>query len=374
MEHRTDIILECRNISKSYRDHIVLKDIHLNVKNGEFLTLLGPSGCGKTTLLNMLSGFTAPNAGDIFLAGHRITHMPPNKRQINTVFQSYALFPHMTVFDNVAFGLRCKNIHPDDIHEQVMHMLRMVQLENLVHRKPYQMSGGQQQRVAIARAVINKPLVLLLDEPLSSLDYRLRQDMQLELKQFQKNLGITFVFVTHDQEEALSISDRVAIMHEGSIEQIGTPRQVYEEPLTLQVGRFIGQANIFETHVLSVLQEGWMTVELEGIVFKIKNKKDYQINDRIHLLIRPEDLQVWSKNEVDQTQDMLPAVVEQVIYKGVTVDLILRLPSQHRMMATQFFNQEDDKLDFWRGESVWVQWYAGWEVVLDHDDTSNTSN
>jgi len=361
----SEFIIEFQGVSKNYHDHPVLHNINLEVVNGEFLTLLGPSGCGKTTLLRLLSGFEEPSQGKIFINGKDVTGLSPQERHVNTVFQSYALFPHMTVYDNVAFGLRCKHLPKDEIDDRVREALRMVKLSKLANRKPDQLSGGQQQRVAIARAVVNKPLVLLLDEPLSSLDYRLRKTMQIELKQLQTQLGITFIFVTHDQEEALSMSDRVVVMQEGVIEQIGTPREVYEEPQNLRVAKFIGEVNIFEAKILQAT-ETKLEVEIEGQSYTLKNRKNYTNDDEVCVLIRPEDLQVWSQSEIQGSEaaGMFPAMVEQVIYKGVTVDLMLRLPSQKVLAATQFFNEDDDKLDYQTGERVWVQWLPGWEVVL----------
>lgn len=359
-------IIELRGVSKHYHDNPVLHNINLEVKNGEFLTLLGPSGCGKTTLLRLVSGFEEPSNGTIHIDGRNVDGLPPHHRHVNTVFQSYALFPHMNVFNNVAFGLRCKGLSQEQISQRVMEALRMVKLESYTERKPHQLSGGQQQRVAIARAVVNKPLVLLLDEPLSSLDYRLRKNMQIELKQLQKQLGITFVLVTHDQEEALSMSDRVVIMNEGGIEQIGTPREVYEEPYNLHVAKFIGEVNIFDT-LCTQADDKWLHVEIEGKQFTLKNRRKFAADQVRYTLVRPEDLLVWSHSEVTDTSDMFPATVEQVIYKGVTVDLTLRLPSNKILSATQFFNEDDEKLDFRRGESVWVHWYLGWEVVLPHE-------
>lgn len=359
-------IIEVKSVSKRYQENSVLHNINLEVRNGEFLTLLGPSGCGKTTLLRLISGFEVPNTGTIIIDGRDVSGLPPQERHVNTVFQSYALFPHMSVFDNVAFGLRCKRLKKDEIHQRVTDALRMVKLDHLALRKPQQLSGGQQQRVAIARAVVNKPLVLLLDEPLSSLDYRLRKNMQLELKQLQAQLGITFIFVTHDQEEALSMSDRVVVMHEGTIEQIGTPREVYEEPCSLEVAKFIGEVNIFEMEVLSA-DENYLNVIIEGKQFQLKNRKKNTAEQSLFAVVRPEDLQVWAPSEVTDTNQMFPATVEQVIYKGCTVDLMVRLASNKLVAATQFFNEDDEKLDFRMGEAVWVHWFPGWEVILPHE-------
>jgi spermidine/putrescine transport system ATP-binding protein len=359
-------VVELRGVAKHFSGNQVLQNINLEVQNGEFLTLLGPSGCGKTTLLRLISGFETPNSGTIYIDGKNMEGFAPHLRQVNTVFQSYALFPHMNVFDNVAFGLRCKRLGQDVIQQRVAEALSMVKLDTYSHRKPHQLSGGQQQRVAIARAVVNKPLVLLLDEPLSSLDYRLRKAMQIELKQLQHQLGITFIFVTHDQEEALSMSDRVVVMHEGCIEQIGTPREVYEEPFNMRVAKFIGEANIFETTILMSNQEQ-LQVEIEGKIFSLKNRRGYQTNEKVSIMVRPEDMQVWALAEVADTNNMFPAVVNQVIYKGCTVDLMLRLQNGKLLLATQFFNEDDEKLDYGIGEAVWVEWIPGWEVILPHE-------
>lgn len=363
----TDHIIELVGVSKYYHDTSVLHNINLSIKNGEFLTLLGPSGCGKTTLLRLISGFEEPSNGQIFIGGRDMAGIPPNQRYVNTVFQSYALFPHMTVFDNVAFGLRCKGVNNSEISDRVHEALKMVKLDAYIHRKPHQLSGGQQQRVAIARAVVNKPLVLLLDEPLSSLDYRLRKTMQLELKQLQSDLGITFIFVTHDQEEALSMSDRVAVLDVGNLAQVGTPREVYENPTNLAVAKFVGEANIFETELVNA-DNKFLDVIIEGKSFRFKNRSDFKMGDKIVTLVRPEDLQVWALSEVTDTDKMLAATVEQVIYKGVTVDLQLRLHNGKPLAATQFFNEDDEKLDFVPGEPVWVEWIPGWETILSDDE------
>lgn len=359
-------IIELRSISKHFHDHVVLHDINLTVQSGEFLTLLGPSGCGKTTLLRLLSGFETSSGGSILINGKNVSGFPPHLRHVNTVFQSYALFPHMPVFENVAFGLRCKRLPQAEIKERVFEALRMVKLDKYTQRKPHQLSGGQQQRVAIARAVINKPLVLLLDEPLSSLDYRLRKTMQIELKELQRQLGITFIFVTHDQEEALSMSDRVAVMNEGVIEQIGTPREVYEEPQNLYVANFIGEVNIFEPEIIAI-DDKQMEIKIEGKSRILSNRKGFTADQKFYILVRPEDLQVWAHSEVTDTSRMFPGVVDQVIYKGCTVDLILRLPDNKILSATQFFNEDDEKLDYRTGEPVWVDWVPGWEVILPHE-------
>mgnify|MGYP005853004063 CR=1 FL=1 len=241
-----DNIIELRGVDKSFEDTRALEGIDLSISNGEFLTLLGPSGCGKTTILRILSGFETPDQGDVSIGGQRMNDVPPERRQVNTVFQNYALFPHMTVRDNVAFGLRMQSCPKGEIEGRVLEALRMVHLEQYADRRPHQLSGGQQQRVAIARAVVNKPLVLLLDEPFSALDYKLRRAMQLEIKRLQRRLGITFVFVTHDQEGAMALSHRIVVMNKGKFEQVGTPTEIYDNPATKYVASFIGEMNFVE--------------------------------------------------------------------------------------------------------------------------------
>lgn len=359
-------IIEIKSVSKHFHNHLVLDDINLQIRNGEFLTLLGPSGCGKTTLLRLLAGFDEPDQGSIWLQGKDITHTPPEIRHVNMVFQSYALFPHMTVFENVAFGLRCQKIPKKIIEEKVTEVLSIVKLAVFAHRKPQQLSGGQQQRVAIARAVINQPLVLLLDEPFSALDYSLRKTMRIELKELQRRLGITFIFVTHDQEEALSMSDRIVVMNHGCIEQIGTPRDVYEEPKNLFVGKFIGEANIFDTKIVNSSTSD-VEVLIEDQIFRCQNKKNLQKDQLVHVILRPEDIRVWGQREIKDNTNMLPGVVEQVIYKGTTVDLIVRLSSNKLISASEFFDEDDEKLEYEVGEKVWVHWTPGWEVIIPYD-------
>lgn len=360
---RTDDVVVIKQVSKSFEGNISLNQISFSVQSGEFLSLLGPSGCGKSTLLSLISGLEEPDTGEILIDNRPVKGLSPQERPVNTVFQSYALFPHLTVFENVAFGLRCKGFMESEIYRLTEEALQMVKLEALALRKPHQLSGGQQQRVAIARAVVNRPRVLLLDEPLSSLDYRLRKTMQLELKQLQTQLGIAFIFVTHDQEEALSIADRVIVMNEGGILQIGTPREVYEEPNNLKVAKFIGEANILPVHVLDINSEKIQMI-VEGQACTLQNRRQFHKEQALCILIRPEDLQIWKKPESDNTTPMFQGAVEQVIYKGSTVDLLIRLESQRLLAATQFFNEDDEELDFQLGEAVWVSWVPGWEVIL----------
>lgn len=363
----TNNVIELRGVSKSLHGHDILQNINLEVRNGEFLTLLGPSGCGKTTLLRLISGFEQPTTGNIFINGKDVEGLPPHLRHVHTVFQSYALFPHMTVIENIEFGLRCQKLPKKEIEQRVAEVLKTVKLEKYAKRKPEQLSGGQQQRVAIARAVVNRPLVLLLDEPLSSLDYRLRKTMQIELKQLQRKLGITFIFVTHDQEEALSMSDRVVVMQEGCIEQVGTPRQVYENPQNLAVAKFIGEANIFDSEIVAI-DGKQITVDIQGKQRVVKSSRAFTVGQKVHLLVRPEDIRVLDQGEAEDRSGMFPGVVEEVIYKGTTVDLMVRLPNNNLVAATEFFDEDDDKLEYAIGEAVWTTWLSGWEVILPYEE------
>lgn len=360
-------LIEIRDVSKSYALEPILKNISLSVKPGEFLTLLGPSGCGKTTLLKIISGFEEPSAGEIYMHGKLINQLPPQKRNVHTVFQSYALFPHLSVFENVAFALRCKKINENEVTKRVQDSLKLVRLDAFGNRNIKELSGGQQQRVAIARAIINRPEVLLLDEPLSSLDYRLRKEMQFELKQLQKTLNMTFIFVTHDQEEALSMSDRIVIFKDGKIEQIGTPREVYETPKNLHVAKFIGQANIFDVEISNITGKN-LSVKLESCEIECKNTADYKIKDKVHLVIRPEDIRVWGQNEIPDSSGMLPGKIIDITYKGSTVDLTVELASGKKIYASEFFDEDDDKLEYSINEKVWVHWVPGWEVLLPYEN------
>ncbi len=359
-------IVELRNITKSYDSHVVLKNINLNINNGEFLTLLGPSGCGKTTTLRLIAGFETPDIGSIIINGHDMSALPPHKRSVNTVFQSYALFPHMTVFDNVAFGLKMTKIPKSEIKDRVMEALQVVKLSSYASRKPAQLSGGQQQRVAVARAVVNRPLVLLLDEPLSALDAKLRFEMQEELKQLQQKLKITFVLVTHDQEEALSISDRVVVMNEGEIQQIGTPRSVYEEPANLFTAQFVGDINIFDAQVVDI-QDGVVIADVEGYRCAVDNKRPMHMGETFKLLLRPEDMRVEKLSEEPDTVGLLVGNVELKTYKGATLDSVIVLENGKRVMASEFFDEEDEDFDYQINEKVSIGWVKGWEVILPNE-------
>ncbi|SJN56830.1 Spermidine/putrescine import ATP-binding protein PotA [Vibrio ruber DSM 16370] len=352
-------------MSKSYDGKKIINDFSLQVNHGEFLTILGPSGCGKTTILRMIAGFESADQGNIFLDGQDVTAIPAEYRNVNTVFQSYALFPHMTVFDNVAFGLRMRKVPSADIHTRVLEVLKMVRLDDYAARKPHQLSGGQQQRVAIARAMVNKPKVLLLDESLSALDYKLRQQMQIELKQLQRQLGITFIFVTHDQEEALSMSDRIIVMRDGYIEQDGTPKAIYEDPKNLFVARFIGEINVFEAVTIKNVDDKRILVSIEGKDAIIYFDKPIVAGQRLQVLLRPEDIRLKEVKETE-SEGITGHVIDRT-YKGMTLDSVVELPSGRRIMVSEFFNEDDPDVDHSLGQKVALTWVESWEVVLDEN-------
>lgn len=366
---RRKVIVELKGINKSFDSKKVLDNLDLSIYNGEFLTLLGPSGCGKTTTLRIIGGFETADSGQTFINGKLMKDEQPNKRGVNTVFQSYALFPHMTVYNNVAFGLKMHKIPKEEINTRVMDILRIVKLEEYVDRKPHQLSGGQQQRVALARAVVNNPLVLLLDEPLSALDASLRKSMQNELKQLQRKLGITFIFVTHDQEEALSMSDRVVVMNNGVVEQIGSPKDVYENPNSLFVASFIGEINIFDAEVLGFTEDNLINAKVEGRICTVDTKKKMTVGQKFKLLLRPEDMLIEKISEVPDTEGLMLGNIEFKTYKGATLDTLIRLNNGKQIKASEFFNEEYEDLDYNYNEKVSIGWISGWEVVITDERT-----
>lgn len=331
-------LIELDNLTKEYNGQVVLKGIHLDINEKEFVTLLGPSGCGKTTTLRIMGGFEEANGGRVLFDGQDISSLPPYKRELNTVFQKYALFPHMNVFDNIAFGLKIKKMDKDTIKHKVERMLKLVGLEGFGPRNINQLSGGQQQRVAIARALVNEPKVLLLDEPLGALDLKLRKAMQIELKNIQQEVGITFVYVTHDQEEALTMSDTIVVMNEGQIQQIGSPTDIYNEPENRFVAQFIGDSNIIEGTFVKDYLVSFDNQEFECV------DKGFDERQEVDIVLRPEDLDI-----VDVGKGKIEGVVRSIVFKGVHYEIIVETKDRNYMVHTTDISEVGKKvnLDFW---------------------------
>ncbi|BDE88234.1 Spermidine/putrescine import ATP-binding protein PotA [uncultured Flavonifractor sp.] len=352
-------IVSLRNVEKWYGNNHVVKDMNLEIEEGEFLTLLGPSGCGKTTTLRMIAGFEDATEGSIEVQGVRVEEKEPFQRDVNTVFQNYSLFPHMTVYDNVAYGPTIRKMPKDEIRRRVTEMLELVQMANYEKRKPEALSGGQKQRIAIARALINNPRVLLLDEPLGALDLKLRKQMQIELKRLQKKLGITFVYVTHDQEEAMTMSDRIAVMRDGVILQMGAPMEIYERPATRFVADFIGESNVLEGRVTGV-KEGVLSVETPAGGVRCWGQ-GFGVGDALCVAIRPEYLRI-SREPVDGFS--LPATVKDFIYMGALIKTSLDLKNGQEVKLSRL--EADSSLR--EGDAVHLWWEAEKAVAI-HDDS-----
>lgn len=321
-----------KGVSKTFDDEQVLKSVDIELERGKFYTLLGPSGCGKTTILNIIAGFTEPDCGDVYIQGENVNAIPANKRRVNTVFQNYSLFPHMNVYDNVAFGLDIRGVDKETIKKEVEKALEMVQLKGFSRRKINEMSGGQQQRVAIARAIVNKPEVLLLDEPLSALDMKLRKNMQVLLRDLQWELGITFVFVTHDQEEALAMSDWIFVMDKGELVQSGPPTDIYNEPINRYVANFIGESNILD----AVMKDDYL-VEFSGQEFTCSDA-GIPKGEKVEVVIRPEDIKLTRPEDAP-----ISAKIDNILFRGVFNELICFDESDFRwkIHTTQNFQEGD---------------------------------
>ena len=344
-------MVELRNVTKRFGAYEALKEASFEIRAGEFMTFLGPSGCGKTTCLRLISGFDTPTSGQIFLDGKDLTFEPPYRRDVNQVFQNYALFPHLTIYENIAFGLRMKKIPPAQIRERVDRVVKMTSLEDFTTRKPAQLSGGQRQRVALARAIVCEPKVLLLDEPLSALDAKLRTQMRVELKQLQKKLGITFIFVTHDQEEALTMSDRVAVLNAGRVEQIGTVNEIYYKPATRFVASFIGESNIVEAEILRSEGE-FLHCRLEGGLELDVRTPNPPAHSQVLLSLRPEKIRLTRENPGGRNS--FPGTIEMEIFKGAVDDLTISVQGGLQLGAV-LTNDGQAESDLHEGERVFAR-------------------
>lgn len=356
-----DQVIELRDVSKSFGDFQAVQHADFSIRRGEFFAMLGPSGCGKTTTLKMIAGFEQPTTGQVMLEGVDVSSVPPHKRNVNTVFQQYALFPHMSVADNVAFGLRAKKVPESEVASRVSEMLDVVRLGDFATRRPSQLSGGQQQRVALARALVNMPSALLLDEPLAALDLKLREAMQIELKRIQREVEITFVFVTHDQGEALTMSDRIAVMNDGVVEQIGTPEEIYNRPQTLFVAGFIGSANLLPGVVRDTTASGCVVELLNGQ--RVAATGIHTVGSKVSVMLRPERLHPVAEQPADGFG--LRGTVTSVIFQGAWLRVVVELPDGTELSAEA--DADSDLPSLRPGNEHWVGWsnsaayaLAGW--------------
>lgn len=347
------------NLRKQYGDFVAVENTTLNVKKGEFLTFLGSSGCGKTTTLRMIAGFEDPTEGSILIGGKHVEHLPPNKREVNTVFQNYALFPHLTIRENIAFGLKLQKVKKAEIKERVENIIKLVKLEEHADKSPDQLSGGQKQRVAIARAIVNNPKVLLLDEPLGALDLKLRKEMQLELKQLQRELEITFIYVTHDQEEALTMSDRIVVMNKGRIEQVGTAHEIYERPQTKFVAQFIGETNLFEDVEILEKNGNDYVVAIGSEKVSTDSMKDFKPGEKVHISIRPENMKL-SRTPMEG-RESIAVTYDSNIYVGNISKFVVFTDQGRRLTASEFSEDADT---FNKGDKVYINWIPERAVMI----------
>lgn len=357
-----EISLELKNIKKSFTaGEAVLHDLSLVIHKGEFLTFLGSSGCGKTTTLRIIAGLEQPDGGSVWLDGREVTEEQPNKRDVNTVFQNYALFPHMSVAENIGYGLKLKKTPKNEIKKRVEQMLELVQLSGYEKRKPSELSGGQRQRVAIARALVNNPKVLLLDEPLGALDLQLRRTMQMELKHLQKKLGITFVYITHDQEEAINMSDRIAVMRDGKIEQIGTPDEIYHHPKTSYVATFVGNANILHAVVKEIYENGaLLQIGADTILAEVSEKERLTVGENVTLAVRSEKIELS-----EDAKDGLEAVVVEKNFAGGQLRVSLRLSDGTMLVASRYGIDTSVK----EGQKVRCHFAPSDAIFVDREDS-----
>ena len=368
----SDVVIE--EVSKTFGDFQALNSVGLEIHGGEFFSLLGPSGCGKTTLLRIIAGFETPDIGSVCIEGSDVLRLPPNRRQVNTVFQNYALFPHLSVFENVAFSLRLKRQSAAVVNSRVSEYLQLVQLEGHRDKKPAQLSGGQKQRVAIARALINEPRVLLLDEPLSALDAKLRQHMLIELDQIHDKIGITFIYVTHDQQEALSVSDRIAVMNQGNVLQVGTPHEIYESPGTDFVARFIGDTNLFDGKVASVRRmdkeplEYMLELDIPDMGrIKVTTVDEMQVGQTVSFTVRPEKIIIAKEKSATKREDInhFQGIVDEPIYSGFQTKFYVKVGDSLIRVMKQHANYSDEGPEIVWQDEVYLSWSANDGYVVE---------
>lgn len=356
--------VELSNVTKRFADVIAVDDVSLDIREGEFFSLLGPSGCGKTTTLRMIAGFETPTEGDVFIRGQSMGQTPPFQRDANMVFQNYALFPHMSVYENVAFGLEMKGVSKDDIGRRVAEALAMVRMPGLGDRKPDQLSGGQQQRVALARALINRPAVLLLDEPLGALDLKLRKQMQIELKNLQERVGITFIYVTHDQEEALTMSDRIAVMHQGRVLQVGRPVEIYEQPVDRFVADFIGESNFLEGEIEQIGSE-WVTLYLAGVgEVYARPRPDLRVGQRVTCAVRPEKMHLHHAAPPQNSVNVARGEITTQVYIGTDTQFLIQLSEDTTISVREQNPDITAGPALQRGEQIYVTWSPESTLIL----------
>lgn len=358
-----------KNIHKKHGNSVALANISFSIQKGEFFSILGPSGCGKTTLLRLLAGLDHPDSGQIFLDGIDITNLPPHQRPINTVFQNYALFPHLTLWENIAFGLRIAKRPESVIKVEVERMLELIQMPELAHKRPEQISGGQKQRVAIARALINRPQVLLLDEPLAALDLKLRQKMLIDLDLIHDEVGITFIFVTHDQTEAMSVSDRIAVLHRGRLEQIGSPMEIYEAPTSHFVADFIGDTNFFNGRVEKQIENRYSLLSLPNFPdIYCYNDKQLSPNELVHLSLRPEKIHISRQKPAEAPfVNCFKGIVDEIIYKGDHTHFGIMIGERKITLTKQHRHFLLDEKTFQWNEHVWIWWHADDGYILERN-------
>lgn len=359
--------LRFENVTKRYGEIVALDNVSFSVEGGEFFSLLGPSGCGKTTLLRIVAGFERPDSGKVYLDDQDITDLAPNKRPVNTVFQNYALFPHLTLYENIAFGLRVRKTPQAIVEKEVAKALEMIQMGEHAHKWPSQISGGQKQRIAIARALINRPGLLLLDEPLSALDLKLRQKMLMEIDLIHDEVGITFLFVTHDQTEAMSVSDRICVLNKGKIEQIGSPAELYETPKSSFVAAFIGDTNFLEGSVKSFISSEYSLLEIDGMPDVLcYNDKILTLGDNVYLSVRPEKIRITREKPTEHNHlNIFYGEVDNIVYKGDHTNFWVRVDEYRLSVAQQHSRFLLDEVPIEIEEKVWIWWHADDGYLLE---------